>query len=115
MFPNRDNGNGNGHIPDDAAAPALANAPPAFTAREQEIVPLIGRGLSNREIAMQLNISYLTVKVHMRHIYARMGVTHRAAAVAWITQHWNPDGRNSNSANSDWQIANHVILKRCEG
>jgi two-component system nitrate/nitrite response regulator NarL len=50
-----------------------------LTARELEIVRLVGRGMRNKEIATQLAISPSTVKVHLSHIYAKLGVDGRLA------------------------------------
>ncbi len=50
--------------------------------RELEILGLISRGCSNREAAARLFISEATVKTHVLHIYAKLGVNDRAAAVA---------------------------------
>jgi DNA-binding NarL/FixJ family response regulator len=50
--------------------------------RELEVLRLIARGSTNREAAAQLFISEATVKTHLLHIYAKLGVNDRAAAVA---------------------------------
>ena len=50
--------------------------------RELDILGLIARGCSNREAAARLFISEATVKTHLLHIYAKLGVNDRAAAVA---------------------------------
>jgi DNA-binding NarL/FixJ family response regulator len=50
--------------------------------RELEVLGLIARGSSNREAAARLFISEATVKTHVLHIYAKLGVNDRAAAVA---------------------------------
>jgi ATP/maltotriose-dependent transcriptional regulator MalT len=50
--------------------------------RELEVLRLIARGSTNREAAGQLFISEATVKTHLLHIYAKLGVNDRAAAVA---------------------------------
>ena len=50
--------------------------------RELEVLELIAHGASNREAAAQLFISEATVKTHLIHIYAKLGVNDRAAAVA---------------------------------
>ena len=50
--------------------------------RELDILGLISRGCSNREAASRLFISEATVKTHVLHIYAKLGVNDRAAAVA---------------------------------
>jgi DNA-binding NarL/FixJ family response regulator len=51
-------------------------------AREREVLALVARGTSNREIARELFISEATVKTHLTHLYAKLGVNDRAAAVA---------------------------------
>ncbi|MFB7584217.1 response regulator [Streptomyces hydrogenans] len=53
-----------------------------LSAREREILGLVARGTSNREIAAELFISEATVKTHLTHIYAKLAVKDRAAAVA---------------------------------
>ena len=50
--------------------------------RELDILGLIAQGCSNREAAARLYISEATVKTHVLHIYAKLGVNDRAAAVA---------------------------------
>jgi DNA-binding NarL/FixJ family response regulator len=49
--------------------------------REIEILMLVAQGRSNREIARELHISDSTVKAHMLHIFEKLGVTDRTAAV----------------------------------
>ena len=56
--------------------------PEQLTGREFEIVELIARGATNRDIAARLYISEATVKTHLLHAYAKLGVNDRAAAVA---------------------------------
>ncbi|MDQ0959038.1 DNA-binding NarL/FixJ family response regulator [Streptomyces sp. B4I13] len=53
-----------------------------LSAREREVLALVARGTSNREIARDLFISEATVKTHLTHLYAKLGVNDRAAAVA---------------------------------
>ncbi|WP_336211920.1 response regulator transcription factor [Nonomuraea sp. LPB2021202275-12-8] len=53
-----------------------------LSARELEILRLIAEGNTNREAAARLFISEATVKTHVLHIYAKLGVNDRAAAVA---------------------------------
>jgi DNA-binding NarL/FixJ family response regulator len=50
--------------------------------RELEVLELIARGSTNREAAKALFISEATVKTHLLHVYAKLGVNDRAAAVA---------------------------------
>ena len=53
-----------------------------LSAREREVLALVAKGTSNREIARELFISEATVKTHLTHLYAKLGVKDRAAAVA---------------------------------
>ena len=53
----------------------------ALTARELEVLALVARGMSNSEIAKDLLVSATTVKAHLAHIYRKLGVTDRTAAV----------------------------------
>ena len=61
-------------------APAPAREP--LSQRELQVLGLIARGTTNREAAARLFISEATVKTHLLHIYAKLGVNDRAAAVA---------------------------------
>ncbi len=54
----------------------------SLSARELEVLRLIAQGSTNREAARTLFISEATVKSHVLHIYAKLGVNDRAAAVA---------------------------------
>ncbi|SEM08505.1 MULTISPECIES: response regulator [Rhodococcus] len=54
----------------------------ALTAREAELLTLLAEGLTNKELGKRLFISEATVKTHLAHIYAKLGVDTRAAAVS---------------------------------
>ncbi|MGW6021660.1 response regulator [Streptomyces sp. NPDC055099] len=54
----------------------------ALSTREREVLALVAKGTSNRAIAAELFISEATVKTHLTHIYGKLGVKDRAAAVA---------------------------------
>ena len=62
-----------------AALEELSEPP---TAREREVLELLGRGLSNKLIARELRISEHTVKFHVSSLYAKLGVNNRAEAVS---------------------------------
>src|SRR5689334_6412033 len=55
---------------------------PALTQREQEILRLIAAGKSLPDIAKELYLGLTTVKTHVQHLYEKLGVSDRAAAVA---------------------------------
>jgi DNA-binding NarL/FixJ family response regulator len=63
-----------------SAVRASGNEP--LSAREREVLALVAKGTANREIARVLFISEATVKTHLTHLYAKLGVKDRAAAVA---------------------------------
>ncbi|MER2083905.1 MULTISPECIES: response regulator transcription factor [Rhodococcus] len=54
----------------------------ALTARESELLSLLAEGMTNRELGKALFISEATVKTHLGHIYAKLGVDTRSAAVS---------------------------------
>ena len=54
----------------------------SLTAREEEILLLLSRGYSNKEIADRLSVGTETVRSHLKHIYEKMHVRSRAEAVA---------------------------------
>lgn len=60
---------------------------PGLSQRESEVLVLIGRGLSNQEIAERLYVSVNSVKTYIRQVYAKTGVTRRTQAVAWAHKH----------------------------
>lgn len=59
---------------------------PRLTDKQQEVLDLVARGMSNRLIARQLGISEKTVKAHLTTIYSAIGVTDRVQAALWATQ-----------------------------
>jgi HD-GYP domain-containing protein (c-di-GMP phosphodiesterase class II) len=63
------------------------DGPAGLTAREVEVLRLVARGLSNREIAQRLVIAPKTVGNHVEHIYAKIGASTRATASLFAMQH----------------------------
>jgi DNA-binding NarL/FixJ family response regulator len=61
--------------------PDLAAHLSGLTAREQEVLRLLGRGLTNAEMATDLVISEGTVKTHVAHVLAKLGLRDRVQAV----------------------------------
>jgi DNA-binding NarL/FixJ family response regulator len=53
-----------------------------LSGREADVLALVAKGRSNREIARALFVSEATVKTHLGHIYVKLGVNDRASAVA---------------------------------
>jgi DNA-binding NarL/FixJ family response regulator len=68
-------------------APSPAGLPDELTPREAEVLSLIARGLSNREIANALVVSEATVKTHVNHVFAKTGARDRAQAVHYAYTH----------------------------
>lgn len=54
-----------------------------LTPREVEVLSLVGRGATNAEVAEELFISEVTVKSHLNHIFTKLGLRDRAAAVVF--------------------------------
>jgi len=61
--------------------------PAGLTPREVEVLGLVARGLTNRQIAERLVISRKTASNHVEHIYAKIGIRSRAAAGLFAAQH----------------------------
>jgi DNA-binding CsgD family transcriptional regulator len=73
--------------PRGAATPARDDDASRLSAREREVLGLVAAGRTNREIAAELFISPHTVSRHVEHIFAKLGVTTRAAATAYAYAH----------------------------
>ena len=86
---------------------AAINKISSLTGREREIVPLIGVGLRNKEIADRLFISETTVRHHLTSIFSKLDVANRSELIVFLYQHnvttrqvstinkWADDARNA--------------------
>jgi DNA-binding CsgD family transcriptional regulator len=70
-----------------APVPVAASYPGNLTAREVEVLRLIGAGATNKEIAAHLVVSVATAEWHVANIYNKIGVRNRAEATAFALQH----------------------------
>jgi DNA-binding CsgD family transcriptional regulator/tetratricopeptide (TPR) repeat protein len=58
-----------------------------FTPREADVAALLARGFSTTEIAVELVISAATVRVHLDHIMAKLGLHSRTQVAVWVREH----------------------------
>jgi DNA-binding NarL/FixJ family response regulator len=58
----------------------------SLTKRESEVLKQLAFGLTNKEIAQALGISYETVKEHVQHILRKIGVSDRTQAAVWAVR-----------------------------
>ena len=67
--------------------PRLAsNLEVSLSEREGEVLRQMARGLTNKQIAQAMNISYETVKEHVQHILRKIGLTDRTQAAVWAVR-----------------------------
>jgi two-component system nitrate/nitrite response regulator NarL len=58
-----------------------------LSAREREILVHIARGMSNKEIARELDVAESTVKIHVQHILRKLNLASRVQAALWAVEH----------------------------
>jgi DNA-binding NarL/FixJ family response regulator len=68
----------------DPRGPAAIDVP--LTKRESEVLKQLAFGLTNKEIAQTLGISYETVKEHVQHVLKKLGVADRTQAAVWAVR-----------------------------
>jgi DNA-binding CsgD family transcriptional regulator len=73
-------------LPTQPGAPLAAPLPAGLSRREAEVLRLVTAGKSNRQIAETLFLSEKTVANHLTHIFNKIGVDNRAAAVAFAVR-----------------------------
>ena len=64
----------------------LSGALTLLTQREQDVLRGVVRGLSNKEIGRELNLAEVTVKLHLRGVFRKMGARSRADAAVIATK-----------------------------
>jgi DNA-binding NarL/FixJ family response regulator len=69
-----------------AAPRAAGDLEAALTQRENEVLTLLAHGMTNKQIAERLGISYETVKEHVQHILRKIGVADRTQAAVWAVR-----------------------------
>jgi two-component system nitrate/nitrite response regulator NarL len=74
------------HLLQGGPQPAKVDALQQLTAREREILDHLAQGLSNKVIARALDISHDTVKLHVRHILAKLNLTSRVEAAVFAVE-----------------------------
>ena len=69
------------------ATPRLtADVEVPLTQREGEVLRHLASGLTNKQIAEELHISYETIKEHVQHVLGKIGVTDRTQAAVWAVR-----------------------------
>lgn len=63
-----------------------------LSARELQVLRLVAKGLANKQIGRSLGISERTVKVHVGHVFRRIGVTDRTSAAMWARDNISAEG-----------------------
>ncbi|OYY93347.1 MAG: DNA-binding response regulator [Hydrogenophilales bacterium 28-61-23] len=71
----------------------------SLTQREREILKHLAKGESNKAIARELDISYDTVKLHVRHILAKLNLSSRVEAAVFAVEHKLSPGFEANRKN----------------
>lgn len=70
----------------DSLAEGRASEADELTPRESEVLDLIARGFSNKRIALELGVAEKTVKTHVSHVLAKLGVADRTQAALYATR-----------------------------
>ena len=74
-------------------SPEPTGAASPLTAREEEVLTMVGAGLPNKSIARRLGISERTVKAHLTNIFQRLGVSDRTQAALWAQRRGSDEDR----------------------
>lgn len=71
----------------ETAPPHGVGPAPTFTAREEDVLALVAEGRTNQQIARELFVEVTTVKSHLSHALAKLGLDSRVQAALWWQQH----------------------------
>jgi NarL family two-component system response regulator LiaR len=74
------------HLVETLAADDRGDPIDRLTPREREVLVLIGRGYANKRIALELGLAEKTVKTHVGHVLAKLGVSDRTQAAVWAVR-----------------------------
>ncbi|MEA2641450.1 MAG: hypothetical protein QOF51_2844 [Chloroflexota bacterium] len=61
---------------------SIESTAPRLTAREQQVLDLLAKGMTNQQIATELQIGYRTARFHVASLFRKLGAENRAHAVA---------------------------------
>src|SRR5580700_7192051 len=67
-----------------------SNGRQLLTPREEQVVALVAEGMSNRDIARELNLSEHTIKKYMFRIFDKLGISSRVELVLYAVNHGDP-------------------------
>lgn len=70
---------------------ATSSTRESLSVRELQVLRLVAQGLANKQIGRALGITERTVKVHVGHVFRRLGVTDRTSAAIWARKHLGED------------------------
>jgi DNA-binding NarL/FixJ family response regulator len=77
-----------------------SRSPMMVTPRQQEVIELLGQGMSNRQIARRLGMSEATVKSHLYSAYRKLGVSSRSEAILELLRQDDGDPENEREASA---------------
>ncbi len=80
--------------------------------RERDILKLVATGMSNKEIAQTLQISTNTVKVHLRNIFAKIGVMSRTEATLYAIEHHIVDAPGNDGSTAGLEAGRQPFLNK---
>lgn len=83
-----------------------------LTSRERDILKQIAKGLSNKLIARELNISDGTVKVHVKHILKKLELRSRVEAAVWMVNQNSANQSMANQSLANQSLANNSMANR---